>query len=224
MGDLAGPVKTSVLCLLLLHIVDGRCCDLFLRQGWCEGKVGFPSEMAGWMRALTLQVRGQLWMEARKRGKWFRGGLGQRNSQGSVEIFFFSLDAMTSHILVVTVLRIHCQCRDIQEHRFDPGLGRWRKTWQPLQFSCLENAVDGGGWRLLGPVVLKESDPPGKCCLRSVGTQCTQGEEEEGDNGSKLQIWKGQRSLETWDGLAINLWGCYIESEKPGEDCWRDFP
>ena len=30
-----------------------------------------------------------------------------------------------------------------------PGSGRspWRRTWQPLQYSCLENPTDRGAWR-----------------------------------------------------------------------------
>jgi len=35
-----------------------------------------------------------------------------------------------------------------QEMWFDPWLRKitWRRKWQPLQYSCLENAMDRGAW------------------------------------------------------------------------------
>ena len=32
---------------------------------------------------------------------------------------------------------------------FDPWVGKilWRRKWQPLQYACLENPVDGGAWK-----------------------------------------------------------------------------
>ena len=42
-------------------------------------------------------------------------------------------------------LRIHLQCR---RHRFDPSIRKipWRRAWQPLQYSRLENSMDRGAW------------------------------------------------------------------------------
>ena len=39
-----------------------------------------------------------------------------------------------------------CQCN---RRAFDPWSGKipWRREWQPLQHSCLENPMDGGAWR-----------------------------------------------------------------------------
>ena len=39
-----------------------------------------------------------------------------------------------------------CQCK---RHRLDPGSGRppGKGTGNPLQFSCLENTIDRGGWK-----------------------------------------------------------------------------
>ena len=39
-----------------------------------------------------------------------------------------------------------CQCRRCE---FDPWVGKipWRRKWQPLQDSCLENPMDRGAWR-----------------------------------------------------------------------------
>ena len=37
-----------------------------------------------------------------------------------------------------------CQCRRGKRHGFDPSVG---KSWQPTQYSCLENPMDRGVWR-----------------------------------------------------------------------------
>ena len=39
-----------------------------------------------------------------------------------------------------------CQC---QRPRFHLRVGKipWRRIWQPIQYSCLENPVDRGAWR-----------------------------------------------------------------------------
>ena len=41
-----------------------------------------------------------------------------------------------------------CQCRGCRGHESDPGVGKlpWRRKWQPLQHSCLENPTDRGAW------------------------------------------------------------------------------
>ena len=39
-----------------------------------------------------------------------------------------------------------CQCK---RHRFNPWVGKmlWRRKWQPLQYSCLENSMDREVWQ-----------------------------------------------------------------------------
>ena len=41
-----------------------------------------------------------------------------------------------------------CQCRRHKRHRFNPWVGNipWRKKWQLLQYSCLENLLDSRAW------------------------------------------------------------------------------
>ena len=41
-----------------------------------------------------------------------------------------------------------CQCRKFKRRGFDPRVRKipWRRKWQPLQYSCLENPMDGGAW------------------------------------------------------------------------------
>ena len=36
----------------------------------------------------------------------------------------------------------------VQETQFDPRVGKilWRRKGTPLQYSCLENPIDGGAW------------------------------------------------------------------------------
>ena len=41
-----------------------------------------------------------------------------------------------------------CQCRRHKRPEFDPWAGKipWRRAWQPLHYSCLENPMDRGAW------------------------------------------------------------------------------
>ena len=41
-----------------------------------------------------------------------------------------------------------CQCRRLKRRGFDLWVGKipWRRKWHPLQYSCLENPMDGGAW------------------------------------------------------------------------------
>ena len=41
-----------------------------------------------------------------------------------------------------------CQCRRCKRHRFDPWVRKtpWRRAWQLIQYSCLENPMDRA-WR-----------------------------------------------------------------------------
>ena len=43
-----------------------------------------------------------------------------------------------------------CQCRKHKRHGLDPWVGKfpWRRAWQPLQYSCLENSTDRGAWQV----------------------------------------------------------------------------
>ena len=43
---------------------------------------------------------------------------------------------------------ITCPCR---RHRFNPWVGKipWRKQWQPLQYPCLGNPMNGGAWQAM---------------------------------------------------------------------------
>ena len=50
-----------------------------------------------------------------------------------------------------------CQCRRYKKHVLDPWVGKipWRRAWQPLQYSCLENPMDRGAWWATVPGVPK---------------------------------------------------------------------
>ena len=41
-----------------------------------------------------------------------------------------------------------CQCRACKRCGFNPWVRTisWRRAWQPLQYSCLENPMDRGAW------------------------------------------------------------------------------
>ena len=41
-----------------------------------------------------------------------------------------------------------CQCRRNKTCEFNPRVRKipWRRSWQPLQYSCLEHPVDRGAW------------------------------------------------------------------------------
>ena len=44
-----------------------------------------------------------------------------------------------------------CQCKRHKIRRFDPWVGKipWRRVWQPIQYSCLENPMDRGAWQAI---------------------------------------------------------------------------
>ena len=50
-----------------------------------------------------------------------------------------------------------CQCRRHKRCGFDPWLGKipWRRAWQPLQYSGLENSKDRGVWQAIAHRVVK---------------------------------------------------------------------
>ena len=52
-----------------------------------------------------------------------------------------------------------CRCRRLEGCRFDPWARKmpWRRSGSPLQYSCLDSAMDGGAWRAVAPRVA-ESD------------------------------------------------------------------
>ena len=41
-----------------------------------------------------------------------------------------------------------CQCRRCNRHEFSPWVRKspWRRKWQPIQYSCLENPMERGAW------------------------------------------------------------------------------
>ena len=41
-----------------------------------------------------------------------------------------------------------CQCRGHRSCGFSLWVGKipWRRAWQPIQYSCLENSMDRGAW------------------------------------------------------------------------------
>ena len=75
----------------------------------------------------------------------------------------------------------------IQEAQFNPWVGKipWRREWQPLQYSCLENPVDRGAWRATvhGGHRVRHNwatntftlCPPGKCCTGCSSFCCSEG-------------------------------------------------
>ena len=50
-----------------------------------------------------------------------------------------------------------CQCRRHKRLEFHPWVGKipWRRAWQPLQCSCLENPMDRRAWWATGHRVVK---------------------------------------------------------------------
>ena len=63
----------------------------------------------------------------------------------------------TTHIrgvFVITTITA-CQCRKHKRHGFYPWVGKipWRREWQPLPHSCLENSMDRGAWQATVPGV-----------------------------------------------------------------------
>ena len=46
------------------------------------------------------------------------------------------------------VVKTAYQCRRRKRPEFDPWVRKipWRRAWQPLQYSCLENPMDRGVW------------------------------------------------------------------------------
>ena len=57
--------------------------------------------------------------------------------------------------------RISLQCRSHRRCGFDPWVGKipWRRTWQLLQYSCLENPMDRGAWWAIVHGVAKSQTP-----------------------------------------------------------------
>ena len=50
-----------------------------------------------------------------------------------------------------------CQCRRLKRHGFDSWVRKipWRRKWQPIPDSSLENSMDRGVWRATVPGVTK---------------------------------------------------------------------
>ena len=52
------------------------------------------------------------------------------------------------NLLVLDIIAA-CQRRRCQRQGFNPLVRKipWKRKWQPLQYSCLENPLDRGDWR-----------------------------------------------------------------------------
>ena len=52
------------------------------------------------------------------------------------------------NLLVLDIIAA-CQRRRCQRQGFNPWVRKipWKRKWQPLQYSCLENPLDRGDWR-----------------------------------------------------------------------------
>ena len=52
------------------------------------------------------------------------------------------------NLLVLDIIS-SCQRRRCQRQGFNPWVRKipWKRKWQPLQYSCLENPLDRGDWR-----------------------------------------------------------------------------
>ena len=48
-----------------------------------------------------------------------------------------------------------------RRHKFNPWVGKipWRRAWQPLQYSCLENPMNKGVWQATVHWVAKSQIP-----------------------------------------------------------------
>ena len=55
-------------------------------------------------------------------------------------------DSGTSQVVLVIKKKNACQCRRQRKHSFNSWIRQipWRRAWQPTQYSCLENPMDGG--------------------------------------------------------------------------------
>ena len=44
-----------------------------------------------------------------------------------------------------------CQCRRQRNGGFDPRVEKisWRKAWNPVHYSCLEDPIDGRAWQVI---------------------------------------------------------------------------
>ena len=67
-----------------------------------------------------------------------------------------------------------CQCRRHERLRFEPWVGKipWRRAWQPLQYSCLENRMNGEAWWALVPWVKKSQSPLTQLSVQACVCAC----------------------------------------------------
>ena len=59
--------------------------------------------------------------------------------------------------VVLVVKNLPASAGDISRHGIHPWVRKisWRREWQPLQYSCLENPMDRGAWRAAAHGVAK---------------------------------------------------------------------
>ena len=84
-----------------------------------------------------------------------------------------------------------CQCRRHRRCGFDPWVGKiaWRRAWQLIQYSCLENPTGRGAWRATIHRVAK-SQTWLKWLSTLAGTQWQLRKLIQG-----VKVWKGQNGL-----------------------------
>ena len=51
----------------------------------------------------------------------------------------------------IVVKNPHANAGAAKRHKFHPWVKKipWRRKWQPLQYSCLENSMDRGAWQAI---------------------------------------------------------------------------
>ena len=67
---------------------------------------------------------------------------GKRHGSRRLKFFLYCLEAS---LVAQTVKNLPAMSKI---PGFDPWVGKipWRRKWQPLQYSCLENSMGGGAW------------------------------------------------------------------------------
>ena len=140
-----------------------------------------------------------------------------------------------------------CTCRRCKRCGFHPWVWKipWRRTWKPLQYSCLENPMDRGAWRATVHNVTKS-----QICTHAIETTCwTQSgsspplEELGGGgivrafpwwlNGKRIHlpmqekqvislIWEDPTGCGAKKPVHHNYWACAPEPRKP--NYWAHMP
>ena len=131
-----------------------------MRRAWLKGK--WVSRGVGTMLTFLYWVRSQ-----GPHGSWSHCHRAHTYSQAPLPLIFagcggtaplscFSL-GLTGFPDGSSGKEPTCQCRRCKRHGFDPWVRKisWRRAWQPLQYSCLENFMVRGAWRAIVHRVVK---------------------------------------------------------------------